>query len=134
MPLGITISRLAQRPNTGRTASLPHTPNPFFRDLKMKTPRPSNLTSTAISPDALSEVPDPQRHARGAVDIVVGLEKKRQKRKEKYWRQHCRKAAKDQVRPAPGRGVERMKELGLECAERTKGYGLGQPAQLVLSL
>ena len=136
MLLGITINRLAQRPNNGRTASLPHTPNPFFRNYKLKTPRLSNLTSTAVSPDALSEVPDPERHARGAVDIVVGLEKKRQKRKEKYWRQHCRKIAKEQAerKPAPGRGVERMKELGLECAERTKAYGLGQPAQLVLSL
>jgi hypothetical protein len=136
MPLGITITRLAQRPNTGRTASLPHTPNPFFRDYKMKTPQPSNMTSEAMSPDVLSEIPDREKHVRGAVDIVIGLEKKRQKRKEKFWRQHCRKAAKEQAerKPAPGRGVERMKELGLECAERTKAYGLGQPAQLVISL
>ena len=136
MPLGITITRLAQRPNTGRTASLPHTPNPFFRNYKIKATRTSNLTSEAVSPDALSEIPDPEKHVRGAVDIVIGLEKKRQKRKEKFWRQHCRKAAKEQVerKPAPGRGVERMKELGLECAERTKAYGLGQQAQLVLSL
>jgi len=136
MPLGITITRLAQRPNTGRTASLPHTPNPFFRDYKMKTPQPSILTSDVMSPDVLSEIPDREKHVRGAVDIVIGLEKKRQKRKEKFWRQHCRKAAKEQAerKPAPGRGVERMKELGLECAERTKAYGLGQPAQLVISL
>jgi Protein of unknown function (DUF2457) len=136
MPLGITITRLAQRPNTGRTASLPHTPNPYFRDYKMKTPQPSILTSDVMSPDVLSEIPDREKHVRGAVDIVIGLEKKRQKRKEKFWRQHCRKAAKEQAerKPAPGRGVERMKELGLECAERTKAYGLGQPAQLVISL
>jgi hypothetical protein len=136
MPLGITITRLAQRPNTGRTASLPHTPNPFFQNYKMKTPQPSNLASDAMSPDVLSEIPDHEKHVRGAVDIVIGLEKKRQKRKEKFWRQHCRKAAKEQAerKPAPGRGVERMKELGLECAERTKAYGLGQPAQLVISL
>jgi hypothetical protein len=136
MPLGITITRLAQRPNTGRTASLPHSPNPFFRNYKIKTPRTSNLTSGAGSPDTLSEVPDHEKHVRGAVDIVIGLEKKRQKRKEKFWRQHCRKAAKEQAerKPAPGRGVERMKELGLECAERTKAYGLGKQAQLVLSL
>jgi len=102
----------------------------------MKSEQPSNLTSGAVTPGALTEVPDHDRHVRGAVDIVTGLEKKRQKRKEKFWRQHCRKAAKEQAerRPAPGRGVERMKELGLECAERTKGYGLGQPAQLVISV
>jgi hypothetical protein len=136
MPLGITITRLAQRPNTGRTASLPHTPNPFFQNYKMKTSQPPNLASEAMSPDVLSEIPDHEKHVRGAVDIVIGLEKKRQKRKEKFWRQHCRKAAKEQAerKPAPGRGVERMKELGLECAERTKAYGLGQPAQLVISL
>lgn len=139
-PVGITITRLGQRPNTGQTASLPHTPNPFFRDYKLKTPRTSNLTSnltsSIVSPDALSELTDHRKHVRGAVDIVIGLEKKRQKRKEKFCRQHCRKAAKEQAerKPAPGRGVERMKELGLECAERTKAYGLGQPAQLVISL
>jgi len=102
----------------------------------MKTPRPSNLTSGVISPGILSDTPGHEKHVRGAVDIVIGLEKKRQKRKEKFWRQHCRKAAKEHAerKPAPGRGVERMKELGLECAERTKAYGLGQPAQLVISL
>jgi len=75
-------------------------------------------------------------HVRGPVDIVIGLEKKRQKRKEKYWRLHCRKVAKEQAekRQPPGRGAERMKELGLDAAERTRGYGLGQPTQLVLSL
>ncbi|KAJ5466336.1 hypothetical protein N7530_010123 [Penicillium desertorum] len=75
-------------------------------------------------------------HTRGPVDIVEGLEKKRQKRKEKFWRQHCRKAAKEQMgkRPVPGHGAERMKELGLEVAERCRAYGVGQDAQLVLSV
>jgi hypothetical protein len=65
----------------------------------------------------------------------MGLEKKRQKRKEKFWRQHCRKAAKEyaEKKPVKGRGAERMKELGLECAERNRGYGIG-PQQLVISL
>ena len=136
MPLGITIARLAQRPNTGRTKSLPQTPNPFFKDYKIKDQRTTDLTSGVQSPDILAEAPDQEKHVRGAVDIVIGLEKKRQKRKEKFARQHCRKAAKEQAerKPVPGRGVERMKELGLECAERTKAYGLGQQAQLVLSL
>ena len=75
-------------------------------------------------------------HTRGPIDIVEGLEKKRQKRKEKFWRQHCRKAAKEQQekRPLPGRGAERMKELGLEVAERWRGYGVGLQSQLVLSI
>jgi hypothetical protein len=67
----------------------------------------------------------------------MGLERKRQKRKEKFWRQHCRKAAKEYAerKPVPGRGATRMKELGLECAERNRGYGIpGQSTQLVISL
>jgi hypothetical protein len=27
-----------------------------------------------------------------------------------------------------------MRELGLECAERMRGYGMGQQTQLVISL
>jgi len=135
IPFGITINHLAQRPNAVKTTSLPHTPNPFFRNWRNGTqPTSSRITSNAVTP--ASEEPPFDIHVRGPVDIVIGLEKKRQKRKEKYWRQHCRKVAKEQAekRPPPGRGAERMKELGLECAERTRGYGLGQPAQLVLSL
>lgn len=134
LPFGITINHLAQRPNADKTASLPHTPNPFFRNWRNANQTISRVMSnnTASGTDS----PNPDLHVRGPVDIVIGLEKKRQKRKEKYWRQHCRKAAKEQAvkKPQPGRGAERMKELGLECAERNRGYGLGQQAQLVLSL
>ncbi|KAK5072656.1 hypothetical protein LTS08_004905 [Lithohypha guttulata] len=132
-PFGITINHLAQRPNADKTSSLPHTPNPFFRNWRNVQQPFSRIPMAAVpAGDETSN----DLHVRGPVDIVIGLEKKRQKRKEKYWRQHCRKAAKEQAvkRPPPGRGVERMKELGLECAERSRGYGLGQPAQLVLSL
>lgn len=133
-PFGITINHLAQRPNAAKTSSLPHTPNPFFRNWEIGTQPVSRITSAAMTPG--TEEPHPDLHVRGPVDIVIGLEKKRQKRKEKFWRQHCRKAAKEQAekKPPRGRGAERMKELGLECAERTKGYNLGQPAHLVLSL
>lgn len=136
VPLGITINRLAQRPSTNRTASLPHTPNPFFKNWTMGSPATSRIRSGAVTPGLDHEESRPDLHVRGPVDIVIGLEKKRQKRKEKFWRQHCRKAAKEQSerKCAPGRGVERMKELGLECAERNRGYNLGQQAQLVLSL
>jgi hypothetical protein len=118
-----------------RTASLPDTPNPFFKNFNIGSPSISNIASGAVTP-SVEEPPRPDMHVRGPVDIVAGLEKKRQKRKEKFWRQHCRKAAKEQAerKPVPGRGAERMKELGLECAERTRGYGTGQQTQLVLSL
>lgn len=133
-PFGITINHLAQRPNADKTSSLPHTPNPFFRNWQTGTQPISRITSATMTSG--TEELHPDLHVRGPVDIVIGLEKKRQKRKEKFWRQHCRKAAKEQAekKPPRGRGVERMKELGLECAERTRGYNLGQPAHHVLSL
>lgn len=119
----INITGLAQRGPRVRTKSLPRTPNPFFARLESRR-------QTKAKPLA------DRSHTRGPVDIVAGLEKKRQKRKEKFWRQHCRKAAKEQLerRPLPGKGAERMKELGLEVAERFRAYGFGQDTQLVLSI
>ncbi|KAJ9267648.1 hypothetical protein DTO212C5_5887 [Paecilomyces variotii] len=127
---GVNITGLVQRPYRARTKSLPRTPNPFFTSLE-NAHKMNELLSSAR--DASRPV---EMHNRGPIDIVEGLEKKRQKRKEKYWRQHCRKAAKEQMerRPLPGKGAERMKELGLEVAERFRAYGVGQDAQLVLSV
>lgn len=134
--VGLNFQRLAQRPNMGRTSSLPRTPNPFFRNYDSKA-QTSTVTSGPVSPGGGSDVPThSEMHVRGPIDIMTGIEKKRQKRKEKFWRQHCRKAAKEQAerRPVPGRGAERMKELGLECAERARGYGINLPAEVVISL
>ena len=121
---GVNSGHLAQRPILrqgpgARTASLPRTPNPFFRNFKVGSMSISNVASGAATPSA-EEPPKLDLHVRGPVDIVMGLEKKRQKRKDKFWRNHCRKAAKEQAerKTIPGRGAERMKELGLECAER----------------
>ncbi|EXJ88166.1 hypothetical protein A1O1_05094 [Capronia coronata CBS 617.96] len=125
---------LGQRPTMERTASLPDTPNPFFRNFNIGSPSISNIASGAVTP-MVEGPPRLDMHVRGPVDIVMGLEKKRQKRKEKFLRQHCRKVREQtERRPTRGRGAERMKELGLECAERLKGYGIGQQTQLVLSL
>lgn len=58
-------------------------------------------------------------HIRGAIDIVKGLEKKRQRRKEKFHQKYCDRARRGQIperKPLPGRGAERMKELGLLMA------------------
>lgn len=125
---GINFTGLAQRHARIRTGSLPRTPNPFFLRLDQSR-RPSKISVNKAAAD--------RSHTRGAVDIVAGLEKKRQKRKEKFWRQHCRKVAKEQQerkKPLPGQGAERMKELGLEVAERFRAYGVGQEAQLVISI
>lgn len=58
-------------------------------------------------------------HVRGAIDIVKGLEKKRQRRREKFYQKYCDRARRGQIperKPQPGRGAERMKELGLLMA------------------
>lgn len=55
------------------------------------------------------------RFNRGAVDIVMGLERKRQRRREKMYEKHCRlKAQKHKdKKPAPGKGAEKMRDLGI---------------------
>jgi hypothetical protein len=71
-------------------------------------------------------------HTRHAIDIVKGLEQKRQRRREKMLYKHCQKAAKEKARkPLPGKGAERMRELGLEMAG--KGRAVFK-AQYVLSI
>ena len=60
-----------------------------------------------------------QVHVRSAIDIVKGLERKRQRRKEKFHQKYCNRARRGQIpdrKPQPGRGAERMKELGLLMA------------------
>ena len=62
---------------------------------------------------------------RGAIDIVKGLEKKRQRRKEKMWQKMCAKnAAKGDktYKVKPGKGAERMREVGLEL-QKYRGKG-----------
>lgn len=62
---------------------------------------------------------------RGAIDIVKGLEKKRLRRKEKLHAKAVAKAAAKGEKPykvKPGKGCERMREVGLEL-QRYKGKG-----------
>ncbi|EKG16651.1 hypothetical protein MPH_06105 [Macrophomina phaseolina MS6] len=54
---------------------------------------------------------------RGPMDIKAGTALKRQRRKEKLYQKHCRKACKkEERRPAPGKGAERMREVGMGLA------------------
>ncbi|KAL8963752.1 MAG: hypothetical protein Q9193_000030 [Seirophora villosa] len=106
-------------------SSLPRTPNPFWTPCRQW----HRLSPTAPSPK--NQAADIR--SRGPVDIVTGLEQKRQRRKEKYWRQHCRNGVKEKERRCqPGKGAERMRELGLEMAGKNKGQ-LPQP-HLMLSI
>lgn len=131
-PCGINVPHLAQRPNLTHTTSLPRTPNPFWDQHRRSRFHGSNSPQFGISSKSNSSS-TMDLHSRGPIDIVQGLETKRQRRKDKFWRQHCRHAGKEkEKRCQPGKGAERMRELGLEMADRCKGYGL--KAQLVLSV
>lgn len=97
---GMTIqfAGLAERPALTTSSSLPRTPisthPPDYED----------------DEDTPHELP-----VRRAIDIKVGLEKKRQRRKEQLYKKMHRKGTKEK-RPAPGKGCERMREVGLGLA------------------
>lgn len=124
---GITPPHLAQRPHLTHTASLPRTPNPFWSKQRTRFEESDDPSNGAARKTA-------EGHSRGPIDIVKGLENKRQRRKEKFWRQHCRNAGKEKDRKCqPGKGAERMKEVGLEMANKCRGYN-NNKAQLMLSI
>jgi len=96
-------------PGLTQTKSLPRAPAMFRHAKPHKRGRANTLTRKA--------------HVRGAVDIVMGLEQKRQRRREKFHQKYCNRARKGQVhekRPQPGVGAVRMRELGLIMAGRTE--------------
>ncbi|KAK4695896.1 hypothetical protein P7C71_g1931, partial [Lecanoromycetidae sp. Uapishka_2] len=129
---GINMPYLAQRPNLTHTTSLPRTPNPFWNQHRNSRFNGAETPSAGTSPKTMGHLRS-ESHTRGPIDIVQGLERKRQRRKEKYWRQHCRDASKTKERRCqPGKGAERMRELGEMMKDRCKGYG--QKDQLVLSV
>lgn len=130
----IIIPDLGQRPYLTHTTSLPRTTNPFWRQHR------ESRINGSDDDDSQPASPTPhggQRrdlHSRGPINIVKGLENKRQWRREKFWRQQNRHAGKEKERRCqPGKGAERMKELGLEMAGRAKG-GNNQKVKLVLSI
>ncbi|KAK9435945.1 hypothetical protein VB005_10749 [Metarhizium brunneum] len=97
---------LAGRPGMTQTKSLPRAPAMFPPMKGSKTARHQHHH-------------DSDCHLRGAIDIVKGLERKRQRRKEKFFQKYCNRARRGQIperKPQPGRGAERMKELGLLMA------------------
>ncbi|KAI1331150.1 GTP-binding protein SAR1 [Xylariaceae sp. FL0255] len=100
---------LAFRPGLTHTKSLPRAPAIFPQHIKGHRRNGKQAC--------------PNGHVRGAIDIVKGLEQKRQRRrekfKEKHLQKHCNKARKGQIpqhRPQPGQGAERMREIGLLSA------------------
>jgi hypothetical protein len=111
--LSIRFAGLAERPALTMSSSLPRTP---------VTP---HVPEEDEDEDTCCEVP-----VRRAIDIKIGLEKKRQRRKEQQYRKLHRKGGKDK-RPPPGKGCERMREMGLGLAahrgKNPHGFGFGMP-------
>lgn len=127
---------LAGRPQRGRLASsLPRSGHEYTR-------KPLHLSDEEH--DANAEEQQDALPTRGAIDIVKGLEKKRQRRREKLFEKHCRlreqgKAKKEGYKCPRGKGAERMREVGLELAA-LKGHrrmvwkdGEGEGATHILS-
>ena len=135
VPYTLMIPELAQNPNLTSTASLPRTENPFWDQHRSRHAKQGHRSPTG--PYASSESRSiAEMHDRGPVDIVLGLEHKRQRRREKYWRIHCQKAhaGKEKERKCQsGKGVERMREVGMVMQDRFRGYGQLKP-RLMLSV
>jgi hypothetical protein len=96
------------------SSSLPRTP--------VTAPSPQDYVDDE---DTCCELP-----VRRAIDIKVGLEKKRQRRREQQYRKLHRKNNHKEKRPAPGKGAERMREMGLGLAAhkgKNIGFAFGMP-------
>ncbi|KAI9866346.1 MAG: hypothetical protein M1813_001468 [Trichoglossum hirsutum] len=130
----VCFDGLATRPGLTHTKSLPRTPNPFSQQHTR-----SRQTIAGASIETSLSGTHLHFHGRGAIDIVKGLERKRQRRREKLLHKWCHRAGKDKERkPEPGQGAEKMKELWLEKAGKGKGgfrFVVGQQkAQYMLSV
>ncbi|ESZ91281.1 hypothetical protein SBOR_8336 [Sclerotinia borealis F-4128] len=114
----IRFAPLGSRPGLTHTKSLPRTPNAFCRQYT------ANRLAAA---NEIAGRDDGDGPLRGAIDIVKGLERKRQRRKEKFYQKHCANRARrpqSERRPQPGKGAERMRELGLLMAGKAGTYML----------
>lgn len=109
----IPFAVLASRPGLTHTKSLPRTPNAFCRAY--------NASRLIAANGNNMDAGDNDGFTRGAIDIVKGLEQKRQRRKEKFYQKQSNRKNKSHTerKPQPGKGAERMKELGLLMAGKT---------------
>jgi hypothetical protein len=109
----VGFAPLGSRPGLTHTKSLPRAPNVFGRQYQ---------ASRILAANGNADDDNNDTHVRGAIDIVKGLEQKRQRRKEKlYSKQNNRKGkGHTERKPQPGKGAERMRELGLLMAGKTE--------------
>ncbi|KFY85331.1 hypothetical protein V500_08520 [Pseudogymnoascus sp. VKM F-4518 (FW-2643)] len=123
----ISFAPMPNRPDPTHTKSLPRRPNAFCQQYRTAQLAFANSEDNDNNTDG---------YTRGAIDIVKGLEQKRQRRKDKFFSKLCNRARKGQQverRPQPGKGAERMRELGLQMAGKTVDYRGGE-AEYVLSV
>ena len=131
----ISIDEAARAALT-RTKSLPHAPNAFYQQgAAVGGPTAHDGRGSRTSSPARRKH-RPQTHRRGAIDIVSGLEKKRQRQREKAWLKYCHRAAKGKDRKPPTRGgAERMRELGPVMGGKQQGKPENPyDAQYILSI
>jgi len=109
----VRFAGLADRPLSTESSSLPRAP--------VIAPSPELSEDDEESTNNLP--------TRGAIDIKLGLERKRLRRREKLYQKMHRKATKEKdKRPAPGKGAERMREMGMGLAAH-KGRKNSFPAR-----
>ncbi|KAJ4384074.1 hypothetical protein N0V86_000919 [Didymella sp. IMI 355093] len=102
--MSIKFGGIGERQALTVSASLPRTPITAHHNPLEYDDDDDDVTSTNDMP------------VRRAIDIQVGLEKKRQRRREQLYRKQHRKSTKEKRPPVPGRGAERMRDVGLQMA------------------
>lgn len=113
---------LGQRPQLTHTTSLPRSPNPFaYKRAPYVQPEPEQPSESDADDGEDTATERNGGYTRGAIDIVQGLERKRLRRRQKFYEKYCRKEEKkrergEAKRPAPGKGAQRMRQVGIECA------------------
>lgn len=160
--IGINTA-VTRQPQIVHTSSLPRTPSIMskrFSMLDVEDNSSSNDEATGTTGQYYAHDSGRKRirhRRRGAIDIVKGLERKRQYRKEKLYQKRCREmvnnrdnrdrdrnkhhltAHHDLPSLQPGKGVEKMRELGIELATCGKGRYKNpllplEPAQHIISI
>lgn len=104
----ISFGGLAQRPALTMSSSVPRTP---------VSAHPPDIDYD--DEDTCREMP-----VRRAIDIKIGLENKRQRRREQQYKKSHRKGPKETKCP-PGKGFQQMRKMGLGLAAYNKGKSMG---------
>lgn len=109
---------LGHRPSLTHTSSLPRSPAPF----KRKGSGYFDQMHAEADDDDEDTAREDRPYSRGAIDIVQGLERKRLRRRQKFHEKYLKKEERKMQRgerakrPMPGKGAQRMRQIGIETA------------------